>query len=93
LKRWKESAQKWVAGYFVLRGQRDWRDLVCVDAATNGAAFAWWGRDGNMVVNGSISYRGALMVVGAPKGSQWSLTLSDVPNPRTPTSILASATG
>jgi len=33
-----------------------------------------------MVVNRSIGYRGDLIVVWVPKGSQWSLTLSDQPN-------------
>jgi hypothetical protein len=36
-----------------------------------------------MLINGSLGYRGDLIVVACPKGSQWSLTLSDVPNPRT----------
>ena len=40
-----------------------------------------------LVINSSLSYRGALEVVCVPKGSQWSLTLSDVPNPRAPTRV------
>lgn len=43
--RWDEGRQKWLSAYFVLRGSHDLRDLVCVDAATNGHAFAWWGSD------------------------------------------------
>jgi hypothetical protein len=34
-----------------------------------------------MIVNGSIDW-GDLIVVGVPKGSVFTLTLSDVPNPR-----------
>ncbi len=37
-----------------------------------------------MVVNRSISYRGGLIVVAVPKGSSWSVTLSDVPTVRSP---------
>jgi hypothetical protein len=36
-----------------------------------------------MLVNRSEPYAGALVVVAVPKGSQWKITLSDVPNPRT----------
>jgi hypothetical protein len=32
-----------------------------------------------MVVSGGIRYSGDLTVVAVPKGSQWSLTLSDIP--------------
>jgi hypothetical protein len=35
-----------------------------------------------MLVNGSVAYRGALVVVAVPKGSVWRLTLSDQPNVR-----------
>ncbi len=68
--RWDEGRQKWLSAYFVLRGSHDLRDLVCVDAATNGHAFAWWGGDGRMLVNRSEPYAGALVVVAVPKGSQ-----------------------
>ena len=37
-----------------------------------------------MVVNSNIAYHGDLMIVGVPRGSQWSLTLSDTPNIRAP---------
>jgi hypothetical protein len=40
-----------------------------------------------LIQNHSLAYRGALEVVCVPKGSEWSLTLSDVPNPRAPTRI------
>ncbi len=35
-----------------------------------------------LIGNHDLGYRGALVVVAVPKGSQWSLTLSDVPSPR-----------
>jgi hypothetical protein len=32
-----------------------------------------------MLVNSSIGYRGQLVIVVVPKGSTWSLTISDLP--------------
>jgi hypothetical protein len=79
---WDEGRRCWVAGYLVLRGQRDIRDLICVDPLNNGHSFSWWARDANSVVNGSIGYAGDLIVECVPKGAVFELTLSDVPNPR-----------
>jgi hypothetical protein len=73
-----EGKQKFTSGYFVLRGSRDWRDLVCVSPVCCGG-HAEWGLTGNMVVSGGIRYSGDLVVVAVPRGSQWSLTLSDLP--------------
>jgi hypothetical protein len=74
-----ESKQKFTSGYFVLRGSRDWRDLVCVSPVCGGGYAEWCGLTGNMVVRGGIRYSGDLVVVAVPRGSQWSLTLSDIP--------------
>jgi hypothetical protein len=63
--RFDEGKQIWISGYFVLRGSLDLRDLICVSPQSGGAA-AYWGGDGNMVVNGSIGYRGDLVVVAVP---------------------------
>jgi hypothetical protein len=73
-----EGKQKLTSGYFVLRGSRDWRDLVCVSRICAGPA-EWLELTGNMVVSGGIRYSGDLVVVAVPRGSQWSLTLSDIP--------------
>jgi hypothetical protein len=73
-----EGKQKFSSGYFVLRGSRDWRDLVCVSPVCGGYD-EWLGLTGNMVVSGGIRYSGDLVVVAVPGGSQWSLTLSDIP--------------
>ena len=70
------------SGYFTLRGSNDIRDLVNVSPQSGGGAFRWWGRDANMVVNGNLPYRGALVVVACPRGSTRTLTLSDQPNVR-----------
>jgi hypothetical protein len=91
--RWNEGEQKWVAGYFVLRGRHDYRDLICFEPASNGHAMTWWGADGSMVINGSIGYRGDLIVVAVPRGSQWSITLSDTPNVRAPRPIVHNFSG
>ena len=64
-------------------GDRDRRDVYCVQPSTNGSAFSWWGTESRAIVNGSIPYRGGLAVRYVPRGSVWSLTLSDVPSPRT----------
>jgi hypothetical protein len=79
---WNEGTQKWLSGDFVLRGSNDFRDFVCIQPHNNGGAFAWYGPNGQMLVNRSESYSGGLMVVAVPKGSVWALTLSDVPNVR-----------
>ena len=39
----------------------------------------WRGLTGYMVVSGGIRYSGDLAVVAVPRGSRWSLTLSDIP--------------
>jgi hypothetical protein len=74
-----EVKQKLGSGHFVLRGSRDWCDLVCVSAAYGGGNAEWSGLTGNMVVSGGIRYSGDLAVVAVPRGSRWSLTLSDIP--------------
>jgi hypothetical protein len=51
-------------------------------AADHGSAFEWFGRDANLLLNGSLGYAGDLIVVGAPKGATRSIALSDVPNQR-----------
>ena len=66
-------------GLFCVARSRDWRDLVCVSPVNGGGYSEWWGLTGNMVVSGGIRYSGDLAVVAVPRGSQWSLTLSDIP--------------
>ena len=74
-----EGKQKLTSGYFVLRGSRDWRDLVCVSPVNGGGYSEWWGLTGNMVVSGGIRYSGDLSVVAVPIGSQWSLPTGNNP--------------
>jgi hypothetical protein len=57
------ARQHFTSGYLTLRGERDLRNLINVSPATNSHAFQWWGRDGNMVVNGNLPYAGDLVVV------------------------------
>jgi hypothetical protein len=68
----------------VLRGSNDYRDTVCINPASSGGFAQWKGPNANMVVNGSISYRGDLIVVAVSKGSSWSMTLADAPVVRSP---------
>jgi hypothetical protein len=78
--RFDEGKLIWVSGYFVLRGSLDIRDLICLSPQSGGGG----GPDGVMVANHSLGYRGELLVVAVPRGSTWSLTISDVENPRAP---------
>jgi hypothetical protein len=64
-----EGKPKFASGYFVLRGSRDWRDLVCVSPISGGFAQCW-GLTGNMVVCGGIRYSGDLAVAAVPRGSR-----------------------
>jgi hypothetical protein len=81
-----EGRQVWTAGYFVLRGSNDVRDIVSISPQTNGGAFCQTQHNpparsppnGSMLINASIGYRGDLIVVAVPKASVWNLTLSDV---------------
>jgi hypothetical protein len=78
---WDEGRRLWTSGYFVLRGSLDLRDLICLHPASGGS-YAWDGPIGHMLVNGNLGFRGDLIVQSVPRGSTWSITLSDVPNPR-----------
>ena len=40
------------------------------------------GPTANVLIDVSLPYAGTLVIVGVPRGSTWSLTLSDVPNVR-----------
>ena len=74
--RWTEGGQKWLAGYFCIRGQHDLRDLICLDA-TNPVGSV-------LATNHSLPYRGGLVVRSVPRQSQWRITLSEVPVVRAP---------
>jgi hypothetical protein len=81
----REGKQIWTAGYFVLRGSGDNRDAVCINPAGGGGFAQWQKSNANMVVNRCIGFRGGLIVVAVPKGSSWSVTLSDAPVVASPT--------
>jgi hypothetical protein len=67
---WDEGEQRWKSGYFVLRGSGDIRDAVSISPQTNGGLFA---SGGNLLVSGSIAYRGCLIAVAVPRGSVWAV--------------------
>ena len=77
---WDEGRQRFKAGRFVLRGTGDFRDLCCID--TQSGVSMQHGRSDAAWTNANIGYRGGLEVVCVPRGSQWSLTISDIPNQR-----------
>jgi hypothetical protein len=72
-----EATQNWKAGYFVLRGSRDNRNLFAIAPSDSLPSHVW-------ARGASIGYRGELKVICVPRGSEWSVTLSDVPVPRPP---------
>jgi hypothetical protein len=88
-----EGKQIWTAGYFVLRGSGDNRDAVCINPAGGGGFAQWQKSNANMVVNRCIGFRGGLIVVAVPKGSSWSVTLSDAPVVASPTDPPLSSAG
>ena len=71
--RWDEGKRIWVSGYFVVRGSLDIRDLVCVSPRSGGVVW------GTVLQGGNLGYRGDLIAVAIPKGSEWLLALSDAP--------------
>jgi hypothetical protein len=77
------AGQHFTSGYFTLRGSGDHQNLINVSPRSTPTAFSWSSLGGAaMVVNGNLRFRGDLIVVCVPKGSEWSITLSDVPNQR-----------
>jgi hypothetical protein len=80
-----EGRRRRGGAYLSLRGSRDVRDFVCALPQSNSGAFSWSGRVGSLFINRSEPYRGDLIVVAVPNGSQWQITLSDQPNVRAPT--------
>jgi hypothetical protein len=77
LPQWDAGRMRWKAGRFALKASGDHRCLVSI-ALTDTIPGKVWAQ------NASIGYTGDLEVQCMPKGSTWSLTLSDVPNVRAP---------
>jgi hypothetical protein len=85
---WSEGTQRWLTSYFCLRGSADVRDAICLSPQSGGAPPYGTGNAKTWLANSSIRYFGELQVVAIPKGSVWSLTLSDTPNVRAPPTAL-----
>jgi hypothetical protein len=67
----------WRSGYLQLRGSGDHKDLFCASPSS-------WGYVSKLLVgNQSLPYRGDLRVLCVPRGSEFSVTLSDIPIDRT----------
>ena len=69
------------------------RGLINVSPQTNGAAFEWFGRDANLLLNGGLGYAGDLIVVGRRRGRRDQSCCRTFPTRERPTPELASATG
>jgi hypothetical protein len=63
------ATQQFKSGYFTLRGTGDVRNLY---NSLTGHLSKF------LIANHSLSYRGDLKVVCVPRGSTWSITLSDI---------------
>jgi hypothetical protein len=79
-----EAKQQWTNGRLVLRGSRDYRNLMCIDTQSDGYWASQYGNTASVLNNASVSYPGELTVVCVPKGSVWEITLSDIPYVRAP---------
>jgi hypothetical protein len=79
-----EAKQQWTTGRFVLRGSRDFRNLMCIDTQSDGYWASQYGNTASVLNNASVGYRGDLTIVCVPKGSVWEITLSDIPYVRVP---------
>ena len=71
------SKQIWNAGYFVLRASGDFQNLIAIGPFDTIPTENW-------ATGASYGYHGELRVVAVPKGSTWSVTLSDAPVSRPP---------
>jgi hypothetical protein len=63
------ATQQFKSGYFTLRGSGDTQNLYC---SLTGHLSTF------LVANHSLAYHGNLVVVCVPRGSTWSITVSDV---------------
>jgi hypothetical protein len=63
------ATQQFTSGYFTLRGSGDTQNLYC---SLTGHLSKF------LIANHSLGYRGELVVMCVPRGSQWSITVSDV---------------
>jgi hypothetical protein len=87
---WDEGRQQVKAGRLVLRASGDVRDLVCIDTQSGGG----WGQHARseiVLANRSIRFRGNLLLIAVPKGSQWSVSISGVPVVRRPAPNMGTA--
>jgi hypothetical protein len=77
LPQWDAGRMRWKAGRFVLKASGDYQCLVSL-ALTDTLPSKTWAS------GASFAYVGDLEVQCVPKGSTWSLTLSDTPIDRPP---------
>jgi hypothetical protein len=79
---WSQSLGRWKTGYCTLKGERDTQALYSCRPGV--WTPQWAGNVRVLISNASFPYAGRLIVQCIPKGSTWSVTLSDVPNVRAP---------
>lgn len=67
---------RWSSAFFTLRDSGWRRDYI---SFAPGSCSPYSGSRRDIIVNGSWRYYGDLAVVSVPRGSQWSISISDVP--------------
>jgi len=67
----------WLRGYLQLRGSLDVRDIYC------SSPHSWGNLSPVLIINQSLGFRGQLKILCVPRGSVFSITLSDQPVDRT----------
>jgi hypothetical protein len=83
-----EATRQFTTGRFVLRGSREFRNLMCLDTQSDGLWASQYSSTASVLINASMAYRGELMVVCVPRGSVWEIELSDVPYKQVPVNWL-----
>jgi hypothetical protein len=74
---WSAAMQRWKTGYISLRGESDPQAVYCNRPSI--WTPLWSGGERILIASNSLPYAGRLRIECVPKGSTWSLTVSDVP--------------
>ena len=74
---WSASLGRWRTGYLVLKGERDTQAVYSNRPSV--WTPLWSGGERSLIASNSLPYAGRLRIECVPKGSTWSLTVSDVP--------------
>ena len=76
---WSETGRHWKTCYFELRGSKSFQDIFAVCPSQSPAPPSTFGGRRYYLVSGSIPFYGDLILLCLPRGSQWQVSISDVP--------------